>query len=73
MLIYNHRTSSVLDALDFRETSTKLAATGIPRGTRVGIRTVGIPGLLRGLGQAHARHGKLRWKDVVEPAANLAR
>jgi gamma-glutamyltranspeptidase/glutathione hydrolase len=32
----------------------------------------GVPGTVRGLGLAHAKYGKLPWKDVVAPAAELA-
>jgi gamma-glutamyltranspeptidase/glutathione hydrolase len=32
----------------------------------------GVPGTVAGLALAHARHGKLAWHDVVEPARKLA-
>ena len=32
----------------------------------------GVPGTVRGLALAHATHGKLPWKDVVEPAVKQA-
>jgi gamma-glutamyltranspeptidase/glutathione hydrolase len=32
----------------------------------------GVPGTVRGLELAHKRFGKLRWVDVVDPAATLA-
>jgi len=32
-----------------------------------------IPTLVRGLEEVHRRHGRLPWKDLVEPAARLAR
>ena len=32
----------------------------------------GVPGTVAGHALAHARHGKLPWKDVVEPARRLA-
>lgn len=46
----------------------------ISRGrTRAGYLAPGVPGTVRGMALAHARFGKLPWKDVVMPAADLAR
>ncbi|QFU15503.1 gamma-glutamyltransferase [Microvirga thermotolerans] len=38
----------------------------------VGGRSVGVPGTLRLLEEAHRRWGKLPWKQVIEPAVRLA-
>jgi gamma-glutamyltranspeptidase/glutathione hydrolase len=35
-------------------------------------KVVGVPGTVRGLALAHAKFGKLPWKDVVTPAVKLA-
>jgi gamma-glutamyltranspeptidase / glutathione hydrolase len=35
-------------------------------------KAVGVPGTVAGLTLAHARFGKLPWKDVVKPAVTLA-
>jgi len=39
---------------------------------RVGGRSVGVPGTPRLLEIAHARHGRLAWKTLFEPAIELA-
>jgi gamma-glutamyltranspeptidase/glutathione hydrolase len=38
----------------------------------VGARSVGVPGVLRMLEAAHARYGKLPWRDLFAPAIRLA-
>jgi gamma-glutamyltranspeptidase/glutathione hydrolase len=38
----------------------------------VGGKSVGAPGVLRALALAHARHGKLPWADLFQPAIRLA-
>jgi gamma-glutamyltranspeptidase/glutathione hydrolase len=40
--------------------------------TASGYLAPGVPGTVRGLALAHRRFGKLPWRDVVAPAANLA-
>src|SRR5678816_4794866 len=41
--------------------------------TNAGYLAPGVPGTVRGLALAHKRFGKLSWKDVVTPAADLAK
>jgi len=41
--------------------------------TSAGYLAPGVPGTVRGMAMAHRRFGKLPWKDVVMPAATLAR
>jgi gamma-glutamyltranspeptidase/glutathione hydrolase len=40
--------------------------------TRAGYLAPGVPGSVRGLAMAHAKFGKLPWKDVVMPGVLLA-
>lgn len=69
------------EAIDYRERAP-LAATRdmyigpdgkvIEGASTDGYLAVAVPGTVAGLWMAHQRHGKLPWKDVVEPARRLA-
>ncbi|MFI4932041.1 MAG: gamma-glutamyltransferase family protein [Burkholderiales bacterium] len=71
-----------VEAFDGRETAPALADEGLFLQTDgqpmpfeqavVGGRSVGVPGALRVLEMAHARHGKLPWARLFEPAITLA-
>ncbi len=37
-----------------------------------GPRSIAVPGLVHGLYTIHKKHGKLKWKDLVNPVAELA-
>ena len=43
-----------------------------PRLTETGYLAPGVPGTVRGLALAHRKYGKLPWREVVMPAAQLA-
>lgn len=67
---------------DFRETAPAAAhpdmfldAEGRIDSSRImtGYLAVGVPGTVRGFALAHARFGRLPWREVVEPAVQLAR
>lgn len=46
---------------------------GRPTGAHhVGVRSVGVPGTVAGLYLAHQKYGSLAWKDLVQPAVDLA-
>jgi gamma-glutamyltranspeptidase / glutathione hydrolase len=68
-------------ALDFRETAPSGAARdmyvdsvgNILESSLTGHRSVGVPGSVAGLYEAHRRLGHLAWKELVEPAVRLAR
>jgi gamma-glutamyltranspeptidase/glutathione hydrolase len=73
--------SGVATTFDYREVaplrSTRtmyLDSTGkiVRARTATGYLAPGVPGTVRGLALAHKRFGKLPWKDVVSPAADLA-
>jgi gamma-glutamyltranspeptidase/glutathione hydrolase len=60
--------------IDYRETAP-LAATRTMfthKDDAYSHKAVGVPGTVRGLALAHAKFGKLPWKDVVTPAVRLA-
>ena len=68
-------------ALDFREKAPKAATTNmyldkdgkvIPGLSISGHLAAGVPGTVDGLFTAHQRFGKLPWKEVVQPAVDLA-
>ncbi len=59
---------------DYRETAPAAASkTLFKKGDGLYThKVVGVPGTVRGLALAHAKFGKLPWKDVVLPAVKLA-
>jgi len=68
----------ITEIIDCREVAGEHASTymfkGLPHNASVhGGLAVAVPGELRGLELAHARHGSLPWKTLVEPAAKMAR
>ncbi len=44
-----------------------------PEASRLGGRAVAVPGLVRGLYEAHERYGRLPWARALEPALRLCR
>jgi gamma-glutamyltranspeptidase/glutathione hydrolase len=79
--LYWDAKARTIRAIDARETAPAEATPGlfIKDGkamafldARVGGRSVGTPGTPRLLEAAHARHGKLPWKTLFEPAIELA-
>jgi gamma-glutamyltranspeptidase/glutathione hydrolase len=68
-------------AIDYRETAPARAKRDLyldgagavrPGASTTGYLAVGTPGTVAGLGLAVERYGKLKWRDVVEPARKLA-
>ena len=67
----------VTEVVDCRETAPEKASrdmyVGLPiLDSYAGGLAIAVPGELRGLELAHSRHGKLSWREVVEPARRLA-
>ncbi|HZF49693.1 MAG TPA: gamma-glutamyltransferase [Polyangiaceae bacterium] len=68
-------------ALDYREVAPSAATRDMyldkkgdaTKDSVNGAKAAGIPGTVAGLAAAHAKLGKLPWKDVVAPAVRLAR
>ena len=69
-------------ALDYRESAPSAASPNMYIGetgelvqglSTEGHLASGIPGTVAGLVEAHARFSKLPWKDLVQPAIDLAR
>lgn len=61
LMIYSHRTRVAPEIIDFSNETT------------IEIENIPFTRLLTGLAYAHLKHGKLPWRDLVKPAANLAR
>lgn len=64
-------------AIDFREeapfSSHKNMYLDDPHAAQKGPRSVGVPGEIRGMQVAHARFGRISWKQLFEPTIKLAR
>lgn len=67
--------------LDYRETAPLAAHRDmyldengdvIPKASLIGINAAGVPGTVAGLWSAHTRYGTLPWKDLLQPAIDLA-
>ena len=67
--------------LDYREKAPKKAHQNmyldeegniIPRLSLEGALAIGVPGTVAGMWEAHRKYGKLPWKEVIQPAIDLA-
>jgi gamma-glutamyltranspeptidase/glutathione hydrolase len=82
-LLYYDAAARALTVYDGRETAPSgatpgmfLDADGRPLGFRQAVASgisVGVPGLLAMLDLAHREHGRLAWRDLFQPAIDIAR
>jgi gamma-glutamyltranspeptidase / glutathione hydrolase len=76
-LVYYDASTGGVWALDFRETApralTREAFEKIPAPARTGALLSGVPGTVAGLGALHSKFGSRPWKELIAPAAQLAR
>ncbi|PAA80322.1 hypothetical protein BOX15_Mlig013069g3 [Macrostomum lignano] len=80
-LVYYNRSSRTASAYNYRETAPAAAhrdmyssASGLPSNASLyGGLAIGVPGEVAGLAAAHAAHGRLPWRSVVEPVSRVLR
>ena len=74
--------SGEVTTFDFREKAPLAASPDmfqdkngnlIPDSNSRGLKSVGVPGTVAGLYQAHQQYGKLPWSELVQPAIDLAK
>lgn len=80
-LVFMNESGEVI-TFDFREKAPLAASPEmfqdengnlIPDSNSRGLKSVGVPGTVAGLHQAHLKYGKLPWADLVQPAIDLAK
>ncbi len=79
-LVYRKKDGSV-DALDYREKAPATARSNmylndddmvVAEMSLKGHLAAGVPGTVDGMVQAHAKYGSMPWKELVQPAIELA-
>ena len=70
MIIQNHLRMKTPSIVNFQETAPAFFNV-VGGGDERGANTVGIPGLLKGLWEAHKKFGKYNWAELLEPAIRL--
>ena len=80
-LVYRDKSGEV-KALDYREKAPSAANRDmyldvegkiIPGKSMTGIFSVGVPGTVAGMQEMHEKLGRLAWKELLQPAVDLAR
>ncbi len=78
-LFYGMRAPAGLDPADFPLTGEEASGDLFPwkavleDRNVMGATSVAVPGLVDGLGKAHERHGRMPWKELLQPAIALAK
>lgn len=78
-MFYGMRSPSGLDLADYPLAGTGKANDLFPWEAVVGDRNihgataVAVPGVVDGIGQTHARYGRMPWRDLLAPAIRFAR
>ncbi|PAA85372.1 hypothetical protein BOX15_Mlig010592g1 [Macrostomum lignano] len=77
-LVYYNRSTRAARAFDYRESAPAAAHrdmySGLPSNASLyGGLAIGVPGEVAGLAAAHAAHGRLPWRSVVEPVSRVLR
>ena len=74
MLIYPPGSKGGPVVIDYREKAPAAAHKTMytKKDSWYSAKAVGVPGTVRGLALAHEKFGKLKWKDLVAPAVQLA-
>lgn len=72
----NQSANSEVYTIDFREVAPALSNSSMfkfnPKSAKYGGLSVGVPGELRGLEEAHRRWGTLPWMRLFNPSISLA-
>ncbi|HEV7921744.1 MAG TPA: gamma-glutamyltransferase [Thermoanaerobaculia bacterium] len=76
-LLYYDAKSKAVWSLDFREVAPLGATRDMfakePAASQTGALAIAVPGTVAGLDAMHERFGTLKWKELIAPAARLAR
>ncbi|XP_072166848.1 glutathione hydrolase 1 proenzyme-like [Diadema setosum] len=77
MVVYN-RSNEKVEALNALETAYNATYPEMfdgqgKDGAKYGMKSVAIPGEMRGMWEAHQRYGRLPWSDLFRPVIDLAR
>lgn len=71
MLFFSPNMMTIPQSIDFRERSP--LSKNIKEGELEGVHTAGTPGLIAGLFEIHKRFGHRPWKELLQPAIELAK